>query len=271
MTERDGLDALARLAALIRRDVVTLCHRARTSHVASSLSIVDILAVLYRDELSDLSRPLSDSSRDVFVLSKGHAAAALYATLTATGHLDPAELVSFAADGSPLIGYANHAVQGVDVSTGSLGNGLGIGVGMALARRAQAGTGRTFVLLSDGECDEGSVWEAALLAGHLELDGLVAIVDYNGLQGLGPTNTVVRLEPFADKWRSFGWHTVELDGHDHRALRLALRSPRVGAPLCIVAQTVKGKGVSFMEDDLEWHYRPPTDDDLRRALAEVGG
>lgn len=142
-------------------------------------------------------------------------------------------------------------------------------MGMALARRAQAGTGRTFVLLSDGECDEGGVWEAALLAGHLELDRLVAIVDYNGLQGLGPTNTVVRLEPFADKWQSFGWRTVEVDGHDHRALRLALRSPEVRKPLCIVAHTVKGKGVSFMENSVLWHYRTPNDVEYAAAIGEI--
>lgn len=270
MTEGSELDVLARLSARIRRDVVTLCHYAHTSHVASSLSVVDILAVLYGGELTNLSRPPSDPDRDMFVLSKGHAAAALYATLAATGHLNPAELASFSTDGSPLIGHANHAVQGVDVSTGSLGNGLGVGVGVALARRVQAGAGRTFVLLSDGECDEGSVWEAALLAGHLELSDLVAIIDYNGLQGLGPTSTVVRLEPFADKWQSFAWRTIEVDGHDHHALRAALRVPRVRNPLCIVAHTVKGKGVSFMENSVLWHYRTPNAAEYAAAISEIG-
>lgn len=270
MTQRDKIEALARLATHIRREVVALCHRARTSHVASSLSVVDILTVLYGRELRNLSQPPSDPARDMFVLSKGHAAAALYATLAATGHLDPGELANFSADGSPLIGHANHAVHGVDVSTGSLGNGLGMGVGIALARRAQVGAGRAFVLLSDGECDEGGVWEAALLAGHLELDGLIAIIDYNGLQGLGPTNAVVRLEPFADKWRSFGWCTVEVDGHDHQALSVALRSPRARKPLCIVAHTVKGKGVSFMENSVLWHYRAPNEAEYFAAISEIG-
>jgi len=258
-------------ARQIRRHVLRMVHKSRASHVGSCLSIADILAVLYGEVLRVRPAQPDWADRDRFVLSKGHAAAALYATLAERGFFPLEWLDTYCEDGSRLAGHVVHkGVPGVEVSTGSLGHGLPIAVGMALAAKRARADYRVFALLSDGECDEGSNWEAALFAPHHELSNLVAIVDYNRIQSFGRTAEVLCLEPFADKWRAFGWRVEEVDGHDARALAAILSQRRAdGPPTVVIAHTVKGKGVSFMEDRLLWHYRSPDATELERALAEL--
>jgi transketolase len=245
-----------------------MVHRARASHVGSGFSIADILAVLYGDIMRvDPQRP-GWPERDRLVVSKGHAAAAVYAALANCGFFPRELLDGYCSNGSLLTGHVSHAVPGVELSTGSLGHGLSVATGFALAARLAGSKSRSFVLMSDGECDEGAIWEAALFAGHHCLDNLVAIIDYNKIQSFGRVADVLDLEPFADKWRSFGWEVREIDGHDHAALRAALGQAD-HRPLSLICHTVKGKGVSFMEDRLEWHYKSPSDEQLSRALSEV--
>jgi len=260
-------------ARRIRAHALRMVHAAKASHIGGCLSMADILAVLYTRVLRvDPSRPRW-ADRDRFVLSKGHATAILYASLAESGFFPPGDLKNYCTEGSILTGHVSHAVPGVEVSTGSLGHGLPIAVGMAMAARAAGAGARVFCLLSDGECDEGSNWEAILFAPHHRLDNLVAIVDFNKIQSFGSVEEVLNLEPFADKWRAFGWHVCEVDGHDVGALERALETvPQMaGRPTVIIAQTVKGKGVSFMENSLTWHYRSPSDQELVAALAEVRG
>lgn len=265
---------LSERARRIRIGIVRAVAAAGSSHVGSALSCVELLAALYFGWLRvDPARP-ADPLRDRFVMSKAHAGIALYATLVERGFLPPERLAGYYVDGGTLAGHADaNGVPGMDFSAGSLGHGLAVATGMAL-RSARAGQGwRTAVLLSDGECDEGSTWEAALLAAHLRLDRLVAVVDANGQQGMGPTREIVELEPLVDKWRAFGWSVREVDGHDLAVLVDTLRDVpfAVGRPSVVVARTVKGKGVSFMEDQVLWHYRSPAGEELARALAELGG
>lgn len=261
------------LARRIRCRALRMVHHARASHIGSCLSCADLLAVLYHEILRvDPCRP-DWPDRDRFILSKGHAAAALYAALAERGFFPVARLDTFGDDGTQLATHvARHGVPGVDFATGSLGHGLSVGAGMALASRRDGRPGRVFVLLSDGECDEGSTWEAALFAAHHGLDNLVAILDYNKIQSFGRVTEVLGLEPLADKWRSFGWVVRELDGHDHVRILGELRAVPFtpGRPSVLVAHTIKGKGVSFMEDQLLWHYRSPDDAQLAAALAELG-
>lgn len=270
---RADVDATLALARRVRAHALRMVHRVDASHIGTCLSMADLLAVLYGAVLDVDPRHADAERRDRFVLSKGHGAAGLYATLAECGFFEVEELDTYCRDGSRLAGHAHHAVPGVDFSTGALGHGLSLAAGCALAGRAPGdGAGfRAFALMSDGECDEGSIWEAALFAGHHGLDNLVGVVDYNKIQSFGRVDAVLDLEPFADKWRAFGWEVREVDGHDHEALHDVLRSlpfaPR--RPSLLLAHTVKGKGVSFMEDDLAWHYRSPDADLLERALAEL--
>jgi transketolase len=261
------------LAQRIRSDVLRMVQRARASHVGTCLSMADILAVLYADILRISPAAPLEPARDRFLLSKGHGAAAVYAVLAECGFFPKEQLDTFCADGSPLAGHIAHqGVPGVEASTGSLGHGLSIGCGLALSFQRRGETPRVFVVLSDGECDEGAVWEAALFAAHHRLENLVAIVDYNKIQSFGTVAEVLGLEPFAEKWRAFNWSVREVDGHDHAAVRQALQPVpwTPGRPSLLLAHTVKGKGVSFMEDRLEWHYRSPNDEQLAKALSEVG-
>jgi transketolase len=263
---------LAELARRIRRHCVEMCGRANASHIGSSLSTADLLAVLYGRFLRFDPRRPAWPDRDRFILSKGHACAALYAVLAETGTIPLAALDSFYADGSPLAGHATHKdVAGVEVSTGSLGHGLSLGVGMALVAKRDALPWRVWVMLSDGECDEGSTWEPALFAPQHHLDNVVAIVDYNKIQSLGAVAEVIDLHPLADKWRAFNWGVREIDGHDLDAIAAAYAALpfEPGRPSCIVAHTVKGKGVSYMEHQLLWHYRAPRGEDLERARREL--
>lgn len=268
-----GSESSLELARRARCHTLRMVHRVRASHVGSCLSIADILAVLYSGVLRVEPAQPGWPERDRFILSKGHAAAVLYAVLAERGFFPLDWLDHYCEDGSPLAGHVVHkGVPGVEVSTGSLGHGLSLGAGMALAAARSEERHRVFVVLSDGECDEGSTWEAALFAAHHRLDNLVAIVDRNELQGFGRVADVLELEPFADKWRAFGWAVEELDGHDHAALAATLGAlPRLpGQPTLVIARTLKGKGVSFMEDQFNWHYRSPNADELGKALRELG-
>ena len=259
------------LAIQIRCDVLEMVHRARAAHVASSLSVVDILAVLYGEILHHRPHDPGWDGRDRLILSKGHAAAAGYAALARVGYFPPELLEGYCANGSPLAGHltASADAPGVELSTGSLGHGLPVGAGMSLYASRTGASHRVFVVLSDGECDEGSTWEAALFGAHHRLANLCAVVDYNRIQSFGRVEDVLGLEPFADKWRAFGWDVNEVDGHDHGALQAILGTTHPTKPRVIIAHTVKGKGVSFMEDDLLWHYRNPDDEQLAKALAEI--
>ena len=260
------------LALKLRRHVVTMCNRGGSSHVACGLSIADILAVLYGGVLRiDPANP-AWAERDRFILSKGHAGACVYAALAERGFLSAADLDRHYRNGSNRSGHVSHKdVPGVELSTGSLGHGLGVGAGMAMQLRRMGGTQRVYVLLSDGECDEGSNWEAILFAAHHKLSNLCAIVDYNKLQSLARIDETIGLEPFADKWRAFGWGVARVDGHDHTLLRSAFAAcEETDRPTCIIADTVKGRGVSFMENSVLWHYRSPQGEEFAEAMRELG-
>jgi transketolase len=263
---------LGKLAANVRRHSVVMTHHANASHVGSSLSMVELLTVLYGKVLSvDPERP-DWSERDRFVLSKGHGCAAYYAVLAEAGFFPLEWLDTFYQNGSRLAGHATHTdVPGIEISTGSLGHGLSVATGMALVGKRDDRPWRVFCLLSDGECDEGSTWEPILFAPQHRLDNLTAIVDYNKIQSLGTVKEVMDLEPFADKWRAFGWAVREIDGHNLEETEAVLCSLpfEPGRPSCVIAHTVKGKGVSFMENKLLWHYRIPQGEEYEAALAEL--
>jgi transketolase len=261
------------LARQIRAHAVEMVAAARASHIGGALSMADLLAVLYGEILRvDPQRP-QDPDRDRFILSKGHSCTALYATLALKGFFSAEELRQYGQDGSRLMAHVSHKVPGVEFSSGSLGHGLSLGCGKALAARRQKKNWRTFVMLSDGELDEGSNWEAILFAPQHRLDNLVAIVDYNKIQSLGTVKEVLDLDPLAEKLRAFRWAVREIDGHDHEAIRAALRTLpwEPGKPSCLIAHTIKGKGVNFMENRLLWHYRSPDAEQLRQALGGLGG
>lgn len=247
------------LAWLIRRHGIEMTHLSGGSHIGAILSVADIIAVLYADVLCyDPQRP-DWEGRDRFIMSKGHAGAAVYAALAESGFFDTKELKTHYANGSRLSGHVSHQMVGVELSTGSLGHGLSAAAGMALAAKQDGRHHRVFAVLGDGECDEGSVWEAALFANHYRLENLVAVIDHNHMQSLDTCEKTLELEDLGAKWRAFGWHVIELDGHDHDALRSALTDTHNAGhkPTAIIANTVKGKGVSFMENDILWHYRFP--------------
>jgi transketolase len=260
------------LAQRIRLHSVNMTSRGGSSHVGAALSIADILAVLYGKTLNvDPTNPKL-ATRDRFILSKGHAGAAVYATLAECGFFPIEKLKSHYQDGSDLSGHVSHkGVPGVEFSTGSLGHGLPVATGMAYAAKVSGASHQVYTLLSDGECDEGSNWEAILFAAHHKLDRLVAIIDYNKIQSLAPVEETIGLEPFTDKWRSFGWSVIETDGHDHQQLTDSFNKARMasGKPTCIIAHTTKGKGVSFMENSVLWHYRTARGEELESALVEL--
>ena len=262
---------VVQFAARIRAHALRMVHGANASHIGTSLSMADILSVLYTQVLRvDPARP-DWPERDRLIVSKGHGAAILYAALAERGFFPAEWLENYCKDGSKLMGHVSHHVPGVEVSTGSLGHGLPIGCGMALAARREGQARRVFVILSDGELDEGSNWEAVLFAPHHQLDNLTVIVDYNKIQSFGTVKEVLDLDPLAAKWEAFRWSATEIDGHDVAQLESALsRVPfEAGKPSAIIAHTVKGKGVSFMENQLAWHYKSPGEEELARALLEV--
>jgi transketolase len=264
---------LESIARRIRGRLVQMSHRAETPHLASSLSCVDILVAAYWGGLAiDPLQPY-DPNRDRLILSKGHAATSLYAALALRKFIDEEVLDTYATPGSCLAEHPSpNCVPGVEAGTGSLGHGLPLGVGMALAARIQEQSYRVCVVMSDGECNEGSVWEAAMLAPAQGLDRLVVVIDYNKWQATGRSNEVMALDPLKDKWAAFGWNACEVDGHDVGTLVQLLRDVPDGSgkPVAIIAHTVKGKGVSFMEDDNNWHYRIPNQEEVATAFEELG-
>jgi transketolase len=267
--QRGQAAATLALSRAIRRHAVGMVAAARASHLGSALSISDIVAVLYGKVMRlDPANPKA-ADRDRFLLSKGHACVAIYAALAELGFFPVERLAEYGRDHSLLMNHISHKVPGVEFSTGSLGHGLPFGCGKALAAKRKGASWRVFVLMSDGELDEGSNWEALMFGAHHGLDNLVAIIDYNKLQSLTSVEQTLRLEPLAAKLDAFGWNVREIDGHDHAALGSALTVRASGKPSVVIAHTVKGKGVSFMENRVEWHYRSPNPEELASALADL--
>ncbi len=261
-----------KLARRIRRHAIEMTHLGKSSHVGSVLSMADIIAVLYGSVMNIDPSNARWTGRDRFILSKGHAGAGVYAALAECGFFPLSKLRTHYQDGSDLSGHVSHkGIPGVEFSTGSLGHGLPVAVGMAKAAHLDFASHRIYCVLSDGECDEGSNWEAALFASHHQLSALTAVIDYNKIQSLGLVAETLALEPFADKWRSFGWEVREVDGHDHESLKKAFapRETTEHRPLCVLAHTTKGKGVSFMENSVLWHYRTPQGEEYAAACHEL--
>lgn len=258
------------LATNIRRHSLRMVHRARASHIGSALSIADIVGVLYGGILKFDPRNPADPNRDRFILSKGHACVAVYAALAETGFIETELLHTYGDEGAALMNHISHRVPGVEFSSGSLGHGLPFGAGKALAGKRSGQAWRVFVLLSDGEMGEGANWEALMFAAHHQLGNLVAIIDYNKLQSLDTVAATLGIEPLVGKLEAFGCSVVQVDGHDHEQLMEALNRKGGEKPRVVVAHTVKGKGVSFMENRVEWHYKNPSDEQLANALAEIG-
>lgn len=259
------------LAQNIRQNSLNMVHSGRASHIGSALSICDIVASLYGKVLNvDPSNP-KWSDRDRFILSKGHACVAVYAALAELGFIGRASLKGYGQDHSPLMNHISHKVPGVEFSTGSLGHGLPFGVGKAFAAKTGGHAWKTFVLLSDGELGEGSNWEAMMFAAHHGLENLIAIVDYNKLQSLTTVDKTLAVEPLTDKFQAFGWAVQEVDGHDHLCIEESLNSApwQAGKPSILIAHTTKGKGVSFMENSVDWHYKSPDAQELAKALKEI--
>lgn len=260
------------MARRLRRDVITMITAAGSGHPGGSLSAADIVAALYFRILRHNPDDPGWQGRDRFILSKGHAAPILYAALAEAGYFPTAELTTLRKLDSRLQGHAEAKVTpGVEMSSGSLGMGLSFAAGVALAARLDSAAFRTYVLLSDGECQEGQTWEAVLSAAHFKLDNLTAIVDCNGMQLSGWTREIMNLEPFVQKWQAFGWHAIDIDGHDlDQILSACQEAGKIkGKPTVIVARTVKGKGVSFMENNVSFHGKAPTGEEARRALKEL--
>lgn len=269
-----NIEELKRLAAQIRARIIENSHKTHTPHLGSCLSCTDILVAAYFQTLRIDPRKPHEPDRDRFILSKGHGAAALFQVLALRGFYPESMLANYGEDGGI---FAEHPptpshLAGIEAATGSLGHGMPMGVGMALSARIQAQSYNVVALLSDGECNEGSIWEAAMLASSHKLERLVAIIDFNKWQATGRSEEVLSLNPLADKWRAFGWNAYEIDGHDMDALvKLLGKVPDgSGKPIAIIAHTVKGKGVSFMEDDNNWHYRIPTADEVLASKKELG-
>ncbi len=273
MTAAISTEQLADIARAIRYKVVQMHHAAPTGHLGSSLSCVDILVAAYWSAMKINPQEPNSETRDRFILSKGHASSTLYATLAHRGFFPLSDLDKFAQDGGNLAEHAGpRCAPGVEAATGSLGHGLSLGVGMALAGRIKKQSYRVFITLSDGECEEGSTWEAAMFAPVQKLDNLIVVVDFNKWQATGRSTEIMGLETLPEKWRAFGWSTYEVDGHNLKELsRLLTQTPDgSGKPVAIIAHTTKGKGVSFMEDDNNWHYRIPTAEEVEAARIELG-
>jgi transketolase len=269
-----AVEGARQIATVTRRTVIEQSKRAHVGHIGSALSIADILGALFAGPLRGVQP--EDPDRERFILSKGHAALALYGAMHACGRLDAAQLDTFCGDRTEVAGHPEHLLSGIDFSTGSLGHGLSLATGAALAARLQGSRRGVYALLSDAECNEGSVWEAAMFAAHHRLANLVAVIDVNGQQALGYTTDVLDLQPLSERWRSFGWDVQEVDGHDLSALITALEAAgtargETDSPHVILARTTFGKGISFMESRIEWHYLPMSDNEYGLALGELAG
>lgn len=252
-----------------RKEILKMTSTAKASHVASSLSVIDVLSVLYSGVANISVENLTKHDRDIVILSKGHAAAAIYSVLALEGFFDIGWLAKYCQDGAPLGGHVTYkGVPGVELSTGSLGHGLPYGLGIAMARKRSDTPGKIYIVMSDGECDEGTTWESALIANHFNLDNLCVIVDRNRIQSLTYTEETIALEPFAKKWEAFGWQVDEVDGHNYLELVTSI-SKKSTKPKCIIANTTKGKGVDFMEDTVLWHYKSPDSNELNMAIQQI--
>lgn len=262
-----------KLAKQIRINVLRMTSIGNSSHIGAIFSMTDILAVLYGEVLNLAPENPSWKERDIFILSKGHGGAGVYAALALTGFFSPDELDTHYSNGSKLSGHVSHkGVPGVEFSTGSLGQGLSVASGIAKAAQLDCSTKKIFVLLGDGECNEGAIWEAALFANHHNLGNLIAIIDRNGLQSITTTEETLALEPLAEKWSAFGWNVLVVDGHNHSDLETTFRiatSFENKKPVVIIANTIKGKGVSFMENSVLWHYRSAQAGEFENALIEL--
>lgn len=257
------------LAYRIRRDAIEMVHISHSSHIGSALSVADILAVLYGKVLNVFPDHPQKASRDRLVMSKGHAAVALYAALAEIGFFPVDELKDFCQNGSFLSGHISGQVPGVELSTGSLGHGVCVACGMALAAKLDHRGHHVYAITGDGECEEGAVWEMALFAVKNQLDNFTVVVDHNRIQAMGTCEEVLGFGCLAEKWKSVGFETIECDGHDHAGLECALANRKKNTPVCIIAHTVKGKGVSFMENNLLWHYRDPQEGYYEQAIREL--
>ena len=254
----------------IKQKILEIVYKANSSHLGSCLSVVDILTVIYSEIVDKEAIKNKDENRDIVIMSKGHAAAAYYSVLNKYGFISNKDLENYLENETKLGGHIHHLENDfVELSTGSLGHGLPYGIGIALAQKRLMRSGKTFVIISDGECDEGTTWESALLANQFKLDNLIVIIDRNMIQSLDSTESVLALEPLADKWSSFNWTVIEIDGHSHEELVKALSNTDV--PLCVIANTIKGNGVSFMEGKVLWHYRSPSEEEYANALREIQG
>lgn len=262
------------LAYKVRRHALDMTSRGGTAHIGSIFSMADIIAVLYADVLRYDPQNPKMPERDRFVLSKGHAGGGIYAALAECGFFPVSELETHCQNGSRLSGHVSHkGVPGVEVSTGSLGQGMPMAMGMAMAAKMNHSPHSVYCVIGDGECDEGAVWESALIANQFKLDNFIVTVDFNKIQSLTSVEDTIQLEPLDQKWAAFGWHVIRIDGHDHAALHAAYAEAKAarggGKPIVIVADTVKGKGVSFMENDVLWHYRTARGAEYDAAVAEL--
>ena len=270
----ENVKELQQIAKELRRDVIYMVSKAKSGHVGGSLSAADIVTALYFNEMRVDPEQPKWPDRDRFILSKGHCCPILYAALCRKGFFSREVLDTLREVHSPLQGHPDmRKTPGLDMSSGSLGNGLSIGLGMALASRANSRDYRVYVLMGDGEQEEGAIWEAAMAAAHMKVDNLVGIVDCNKLQLIGRVEEVMNIAPLAEKWRAFGWNVVEINGNDMEAVLEALESVRKvkGKPSVILADTVKGKGVSFMENQVQWHSKAPNEEEAARAIKELMG
>jgi transketolase len=267
-------EQLQSIAKTIRKDIVEMLTESRSGHPGGSLSAVEIMTTLYFDEMNIDINKQHDANRDRFVLSKGHAAPVLYSALAEKGFFDKDELMKLRKTGAMLQGHPNmNYIPGVDMSTGSLGQGISTAVGMAIAGKLDEKDYRVYTLLGDGELEEGQVWEATMCAAHYKLDNLTAFVDFNGLQIDGNVTDVMNCTPIDEKFKAFGWHVISIDGHDFDAIRKALDEAKAtkGMPTVVVCKTIKGKGVSFMENQAGWHGAAPNKEQCEQAIAEIGG
>lgn len=259
------------IAKEIRKRIYLISHFAGGGHMGGSLSLADIMAVIYFGDVLKYD-PFNPewADRDKFILSKGHSCYALYSALALSGYFPEDELKSVGKPGSNFGGHPKiHEIPGVEASTGALGHGLSFGIGSAYADKVDGRTNHTYVVLGDGECQEGSVWEGALSAPTLELDNLTVIVDHNKLQAMDRLENIIKMAPLGEKWKAFGWNVLEIDGHDHDQIKDALLTRCSSKPCMIIANTIKGKGVSFMENEPIWHYRMPNEEELRILMDEL--
>lgn len=266
------INTIEEIAKDIRKKIYQIAHFAGGGHIAAAFSMADIISVLYFDNVLKYDAANPDwEERDKLILSKGHASYALYAVLAKAGYFSEEELRHVGQSGSKFGGHPKlHDIPGVEASTGALGHGLSFAIGIAYANKIDKKDSHVYVVLGDGECQEGSIWEGALSAPTLKLDNLTVIVDHNKLQAMDDLENIVHMKPFADKWKAFGWNVVEINGHDYVEIRKALLMRQTGVPTVVIAHTVKGKGVSFMENVPIWHYRMPNEQELPILMEELG-